>query len=55
MSFANIDHEYLVLLSYYAYVSTGNEDEVVGTLYEFVANYEGFAEADKGMTHQMTK
>ena len=50
----NTNNEYLVLLSSYLCVCEDG-DEVIEALYEFIANCEGFAEADKEMTQQVTK
>ena len=50
----NKNNEYLVLLSSYLCVCEDG-DEVIEALYEFIANCEGFAEADEKMTQQVTK
>ena len=50
----NTNNEYLVLLSSYLCVCEDG-DEVIEALYEFISNCEGFAEADKEMTQQITK
>lgn len=50
----NTNNEYLVLLSSYLCVCEDG-DEVIEALYEFIANCEGFAEADEEMTQQVTK
>ena len=50
----NKNNEYLVLLSSYLCVCEDG-DEVIEALYEFIANCEGFAEADEEMTQQVTK
>ena len=48
------DNDYIVMLA--AYVCTAEDgDEVIEALYEFVANCEGFVEADEEMTQQVTK
>ena len=51
---SNENNEYLVLLSSYLCVCEDG-DEVIEALYEFISNCEGFAEADKEMTQQVTK
>ena len=50
----NTNNEYLVLLSSYLCVCE-DSDEVIEALYEFISNCEGFAEADREMTQQVTK
>ena len=50
----NTNNEYLVLLSSYLCVCE-DRDEVIEALYEFIANCEGFAEADEEMTQQVTR
>ena len=50
----NTNNEFLVLLSSYLCVCEDG-DEVIEALYEFIANCEGFAEADEEMTQQVTK
>lgn len=48
------DNELLTLLSTYLCVAEDG-DEIIESLYEFVSNCRGFAEADMDMTQQVTK